>query len=49
MNNNINDNIKNFSDIFTNSSLKSDLNNSVHNNFITTEKWLLQLGRRITS
>tara|TARA_Y100001970_G_C13936964_1_gene701181 strand:- start:424 stop:582 length:159 start_codon:yes stop_codon:yes gene_type:complete len=48
-NNNINDNIKKFSEIIDNFSLKEK--NYEDNNilFISTEKWVSQLGRRITS
>ena len=47
-NNNINDNIKKFSQIFENYSY--DKTNEENNLlFISTEKWIAQLGRRITS
>jgi len=48
-NNNINDNIKNFSEVIDDFSRN---NNNYEKNiipFISTEKWVAQLGRRIIS
>ncbi len=48
-NNNINDNIKKFSQIFDKFSSYEKINEENNLLFISTEKWIAQLGRRITS
>ena len=46
---NINDNIKNFSQIFDNSSSNEQIDKNNSNIFVSTEMWIAQLGRRIIS
>ena len=47
MDDNINDKIKKFSDFFKNFEDKGGNKPSIEIYFVTTEKWLSQLGRRI--
>ena len=44
----INDNLKNFSEIFKTLNLDQKNNEIENTKFVSTEKWLDQLGRRIT-